>query len=69
MATETTAAVPDSETSAVGCNDQLALSETDRSRLYMFLHPGQQSARARTHAQVLLKLGEGWSLPDDGRTP
>jgi transposase len=64
MATDTTAAVPAGETSAVGCPDQLALSETDRSRLYMFLHSGQQSARARTRAQVLLKLGEGWSLAE-----
>jgi transposase len=64
MSTETTTAVPAGETSAVGCTDQLALSEADRSRLYMFLHSGQPSARARTRAQVLLKLGEGWSLAD-----
>lgn len=45
-------------------SDVLTLSETDRSRLHTFLHTGYASARARTRAQVLLKLGEGWSLPD-----
>jgi transposase len=40
------------------------LSETDRSRLQTFIHTGQESARARTRAQVLLKLGEGWSLAE-----
>jgi transposase len=64
MPTETTAAVPASETRPIGSSDQLALSETDRSRLYMFIHSGQQSARARTRAQVLLKLGEGWNLAE-----
>src|SRR5215469_15559492 len=64
MTIDTPAAVPAGETCVVGCTDQLALFETDRSRLYMFLHSGQQSARARTRAQVLLKLGEGWSLAD-----
>jgi transposase len=64
MTTETTAAVPASETRPIGSSDQLALSETDRSRLYMFIHSGQQSARARTRAQVLLKLGEGWNLAE-----
>ena len=43
-------------------NDVLTLSETDRSRLQTFVHRGQESARRRTRAQVLLKLGEGWSL-------
>lgn len=62
MTTETTAAVPASETRPIGSSDLLALSKTDRSRLYMFIHSGQQSARARTRAQVLLKLGEGWNL-------
>ena len=64
MTTETTAAVPASETRPIGSSDQIALSETDRSRLYMFIHSGQQSARVRTRAQVLLKLGDGWSLPE-----
>ena len=31
--------------------------------LRTFLHAGRASVRARTRAQVLLKLGEGWSLP------
>ena len=43
-------------------SDVITLSETDRSRLCMFIHTGQQSARARTRVQVLLKLGDGWSL-------
>jgi transposase len=64
MTTETTAAVFESETGPITSSEEIALSETDRSRLYMFLHSGQQSARARTRAQVLLKLGEGWSLAE-----
>jgi DNA-directed RNA polymerase specialized sigma24 family protein len=64
MTTEMIAAAPGGETSPVGSSDQIALSETDRSRLSMFIHSGQQSARARTRAQVLLKLGEGWSLAE-----
>lgn len=43
-------------------SDVIALSETDRSRLQTFVHRGQETARRRTRAQVLLKLGEGWSL-------
>jgi transposase len=50
--------------SVVLSSDQIVLSETDRSRLQTFVHSGQQSARARTRAQVMLKLGEGWSLAD-----
>jgi transposase len=42
--------------------DTVPLSETDRSRLYTVIHTGHTSARVRTRAQVLLKLGEGWSL-------
>jgi hypothetical protein len=42
--------------------DTVTLSETDRSRLYTCIHTGHASARVRTRAQVLLKLGEGWSL-------
>src|SRR5215470_5594602 len=43
-------------------NDVNTLSETDRSRLQTHIHRGHASARTRTRAQVLLKLGEGWSL-------
>jgi transposase len=39
----------------------ITLSETDRSRLQTCVHQGHASARTRTRAQVLLKLGEGWS--------
>jgi len=49
---------------AVHTSDQIVLSETDRSRLQTFVHSGQQSARARTRAQVLLKLGEAWGLAE-----
>lgn len=42
----------------------VTLSETDHSRLQTFVHRGQASARTRTRAQVLLKLGEGWSDAD-----
>ena len=44
--------------------DQITLTNTDRSRLQTFIHSGYQSAQARTRAQVLLKLGEGWSLAE-----
>src|SRR5260370_20323449 len=40
------------------------LSDTDRSRLQTVVHVGHESAHARTRAQVLLKLGEGWSLAE-----
>ena len=43
-------------------SEVIALSEIDRSRLQTFVHCGQERARRRTRAQVLLKLGEGWSL-------
>lgn len=43
-------------------SDDITLSEIDRSRLQTFVYCGQESARRRTRAQVLLKLGEGWSL-------
>jgi transposase len=39
----------------------MTLSETDRAHLHTVVHRGQSSARTRTRAQVLLKLGEGWS--------
>jgi len=42
--------------------ESVSLSETDRSRLYTCIHTGRTSARVRTRAHVLLKLGEGWSL-------
>ena len=65
MTSETTArSVPTGEMTSVPPSDEIALSETDRSRLYMFIHSGQQSARARTRAQVLLKLGDGWTLAE-----
>jgi transposase len=53
-----------SDSSSVASSDQKVLSETDRSRLQTFVHIGHESARARTRAQVLLKLGEGWSLAE-----
>lgn len=53
-----------SDSTSVAYNDQIVLSEPDRSRLQTFVHSGQQSARARTRAQVLLKLGEGWNLAE-----
>ena len=39
----------------------VSLSEMDRARLYTVVHRGHTSARTRTRAQVLLKLGDGWS--------
>lgn len=39
----------------------VALSEVDRARLHTVVHRGHTSARTRTRAQVLLKLGDGWS--------
>jgi hypothetical protein len=51
-------------TSVSSSSDQIVLSETDRSRLQTFAHMGHESARARTRAQVLLKLAEGWSLAE-----
>jgi Homeodomain-like domain len=53
-----------SDASSVASSDQKVLSETDRSRLQTFVHIGHERARARTRAQVLLKLGEGWSLAE-----
>jgi transposase len=37
------------------------LTDLDRSRLYTVVHRGHTSARTRTRAQVLLKLGKSWS--------
>lgn len=62
MTTETTATIPSADMIPARSSDEIVLSEIDRSRLYTFLHSGQQCARARTRAQVLLNLGEGWSL-------
>jgi Homeodomain-like domain len=62
MSTELTGLGASSEAASVASPDQILLSETDRSRLYTFVHAGQANARARIRAQVLLKLGEGWSL-------
>src|SRR5215467_4963884 len=56
-----TTALPPSEAS-MSPSEQIELSETDRSRLYTCIHTGRTTARVRTRAQVLLKLGEGWSL-------
>ena len=39
----------------------ISLSASDRERLYVYEHRGHSSTRTRTRAQVLLKLGEGWS--------
>jgi hypothetical protein len=50
--------------SDVQASDRFELSETDCSRLQTFVHSGHESARARTRAQVLLKLSEGWSLAE-----
>jgi hypothetical protein len=49
---------------SVFAGDQITLTQTDRSRLYTCVHTGCTSARVRTRAQVLLKLGEGWSLSE-----
>jgi transposase len=45
----------------VSTTSTVTLSETDRARLHTVVHRGHISARTRTRAQVLLKLGEGWS--------
>ncbi len=39
----------------------VTLSDWDHSRLYTVVHRGHTTARTRTRAQVLLKLGAGWS--------
>jgi len=39
----------------------ITLTDTDRARLQTVVHRGHTSARTRTRAQVLLKLGAGWS--------
>jgi len=64
MSTELTSGATSSDAAAVTSSDQITLTETDRSRLQAFVHSGHASARARIRAQVLLKLGEGWSLAE-----
>lgn len=64
MSTELTSGATSSEAASVMSSDQLTLTEIDRSRLQTFVHSGHASARARIRAQVLLKLGEGWSLAE-----
>ena len=39
----------------------VTLSERDSAQLHQCVHRGHTSARTRTRAQVLLKLGDGWS--------
>jgi hypothetical protein len=58
----TTSFEPGPQTTIPTAADAVTLSEADRSRLQTFIHTGHASARMRTRAQVLLKLGEGWSL-------
>jgi len=62
MTTATTSPTASSESMSVISSDQIVLSEIDRSRLQTFVHLGHESARARTRAQILLKLGKGWNL-------
>ena len=64
MATATHSATASSESTSDLPSDQIVLSEVDRSRVQTFVHLGHESARARTRAQVLLKLGEGWGLAE-----
>jgi len=53
-----------SDSGVAGSGDQIALSETDRSHLYTYIHTGRTTARVRTRPQVLLKLGEARSLAE-----
>src|SRR5258705_13431018 len=64
MTTATTSPTASSETTPATTSDQIVLTELERSRLQTFVHLGHESARIRTRAQVLLKLGEGWSLAE-----
>lgn len=54
-----TTATPASPAASEPSPTHITLSETDRSRLQTFVHSGHASARARTCAQVALKLGAG----------
>ena len=67
MTTAMSASTASSEETPVLSSDQIVLADVDRSRLQTFVHVGHESARARIRAQVLLKLGEGWSLAEDCR--
>ena len=67
MMTATRSPTASSESTPVTSSDLIVLTELDRSRLQTFVHAGHESARARTRAQVLLKLGEGWSLAEVSR--
>jgi transposase len=64
MSAEPTADGISSVSAWLASPDQITLFETDRSRLQTFVHLGHESARARTRAQVLLKLGEGWNIAE-----
>lgn len=74
MTTATTSPTASSGSTSAATSDQIVLSALDRSRLQTFVHLGHESACARTRAQVLLKLDEGWSLVEvcrafDGHSP
>ncbi len=64
MSTEPSAPAVSVEAAPEISSDQIRLSETDRSHLQTFVHLGHESSRARIRAQVLLNLGEGWSLAE-----
>ncbi len=51
-------------TTSLPITSAITLTELDRSRLQTVVHRGHTSARTRTRAQVLLKLGEGWSAAE-----
>lgn len=57
-------ALPPPETASLSTSEQITLSEADRSRLHTCIHTGRTTARVRTPAQVLLKLGDSWSLAE-----
>lgn len=48
-------------TSSPPTSAAVSLTDLDRSRLHTVVHRGHTTSRTRTRAQVLLKLGEGWS--------
>jgi hypothetical protein len=66
MSTELAAPAVAADTALVGSLDHVTLSETDRSRLQTFVHVGHESARSRIRAQVLFKVGDGWSFAEGG---
>jgi transposase len=53
--------VATSTTSSPTTSAALTVTDLDRSRLHTVVHRGHTSARTHIRAQVLLKLGEGWS--------